>query len=151
VASKAIEAANLKVKLVPSPINPSWVIEGNPQARSCLLSESADELGWTVVWECTEGRFNWHYHLDETVLILEGSILLESDSLPRTRYGVGDVILFRKGAHALWHVENYVKKLAFGRRIAPAPIAFGIRTLRVCKAKLLSSLARQRDAPLPVK
>lgn len=152
MAPKAIEAANLKLKLVPSPINPSWVIEGNPQARSCILFGSADELAWTVVWECTEGRFNWHYGLDETILILEGSIILESDTLPRTRYGVGDVILFRKGAHARWHVENYVKKLAFGRRnIASAPIGFGVRTLRACKTKLLSSLARQRKMPLPVK
>ncbi len=143
---RAIEAANLKVKLFPSPINPSWVIEGNPQARSCMLSRSTDEGGWTAVWECTEGKFNWYYGLDETILILEGAITIETDTLPRTRYGVGDVILFRKGSHARWHVEHYVKKLAFGHSIAPAPIALGVRTLRSWKSKL-SSLA-QRDKPL---
>lgn len=148
---KVIEAANLKVELVQSPINPSWVIEGNPQARSCMLSESIDGSGWTAVWDCTAGKFDWHYGLDETILILEGSISLESDTLPQTRYSVGDVILFRKGAHARWHVENYVKKLAFGHSIAPAPIAFGIRTLRACKAKLLSSLARQGNSSFRVK
>ncbi|WP_298254405.1 cupin domain-containing protein [Bradyrhizobium sp.] len=146
---KAIEAANLRVKLFSSPIEPSWVIEGNPQARSCLLSRSADELGWTAVWECTEGKFNWYYHLDETILILEGSIILESGTLPPTRYGVGDVILFREGAQARWHVENYVKKLAFGHRsIASGPVGFGVRALRSCKTKL-SSLAQQRNNPLP--
>jgi uncharacterized protein len=148
VAPRAIEAANLKVKLFPSPIEPSWVIEGNPRARSCTLSRSTDEGGWTAVWECTEGKFNWYYGLDETILILEGSIILENDSLPRTRYGVGDVILFRKGAHARWHVDNYVKKLAFGHNVTPAPIAFGVRTLRSYKSKL-SSLAQRRYTPLP--
>jgi uncharacterized protein len=150
VAPKAIEVASLKVGLVSSPIDPSWVIEGNPQARSCLLSKSTDEGGWTVVWECTEGKFNWYYGLDETILILEGAITIENDALPPTRYGVGDVILFRKGSHARWHVDKYVKKLAFGHSIPPAPIAFGIRTLRYCKSKLLSSLARKRDTLLPV-
>jgi hypothetical protein len=113
-----------------------------------MLSRSTDEGGWTAVCECTEGKFNWYYDLDETILILEGSIILESDTLPRTRYGVGDVILFRKGAHARWHVENYVKKLAFGHSVAPAPIAFGVRTLQSCKSKL-SSLAQRRNTPLP--
>jgi uncharacterized protein len=145
---KAIEAANLKVKLFSSPIEPSWVIEGNPKARSCMLSRSSDNFGWTAVWECTEGKFNWYYGLDETILILEGSITLESDTLPPTRYGVGDVILFRKGAHARWHVEKYVKKLAFGHNIAPAPLALSVRTLRACKSKL-SSLAQMRNSPLP--
>ena len=148
MAPSAIEVANLKVKLFPSPINPAWVIEGNPRARSCMLSRSTDEGGWTAVWECTEGKFNWHYGLDETILILEGSIILESDALPRTRYGVGDVILFRKGAHARWHVENYVKKFAFGHTVAPASIAFSVRTLQSCKSKL-SSLAQRRNTPLP--
>src|SRR5579872_1090867 len=147
MAQNAIEAANLQVKLFPSPIEPSWVIEGKPRARSCLLSRSSDGTDWTVVWECTEGKFNWYYRLDETILILEGSIILENDTLPPTRYGVGDVILFRKGAHARWHVEKYVKKLAYGHIVAPAPIGFGIRTLRAWKNKL-SSLT-QSNTPLP--
>ena len=73
----------------------------NPQAKECKLSESLDRPVWTVVWECTEGRFNWHYRYDETILILEGSITLESDRLPRTRYGAGDVIFSKGRAYAL--------------------------------------------------
>jgi uncharacterized protein len=33
-------------------------------------------------------------------MILEGSILLEYEGMPPKRYGVGDVIFFRGGAHA---------------------------------------------------
>jgi uncharacterized protein len=120
------------------PIEPSWVIAGDPQARGRTLSKSLDRLAWTVVWECTEGRFNWHYICDETILILEGSIVLESDSLPPTRYGVGDIILFRKGAHARWHVEGHVKKLAVCHRVLPTSLSFIVRLLGALKQKLTS-------------
>jgi len=59
-----------------------------------------------MVWECSEGKFNWYYDFDETVLILEGSIVLENDTMPPTRYVAGDYIFFRDGAHARWHVEG---------------------------------------------
>ena len=91
MAMRAIETANLKVELFPSPIEPTWIIEGNPQAKSCVISRSTDRLSYTVIWECTEGKFNWYYGLDETILILEGSIILESDSLPPKRYASGDI------------------------------------------------------------
>jgi hypothetical protein len=65
-----------------------------------------------MVWQCSEGRFNWYYDFDETILILEGSIVLENDTMGPTRYGPGDVIFFKDGAHSKWHVEGHVKKLA---------------------------------------
>jgi uncharacterized cupin superfamily protein len=111
-----IETASLVVNLTPRPIEPSWIIEGNPLAQCCVLSQSADGLATTMIWRCTEGKFNWYYDFDETILILEGSIVLESDTMPPTRYGAGDVVFFRDGAHAKWHVEGHVKKLAFCRR-----------------------------------
>ena len=58
-----IETANLAVNLTPRPIEPSWIIEGNPVAQSCVLSRSADGLATTIVWQCSEGKFNWHYDL----------------------------------------------------------------------------------------
>lgn len=134
-----IETSDAGAKLAPAPIEPSWVIDGNPQARACTLSQSADRSAWTVVWECTKGRFNWYYDLDETILILEGAIVLESDILPPTRYGPGSVILFRKGAHARWYVDNYVKKLAFCRRAHPVPLAFVLRALGFLKRKLFAA------------
>lgn len=79
-----IEAVNCKADdLKPSPIEPSWVIEGNPEARSRLLSKSRCGTAWTVIWSCTEGKFNWHYDFDETVVILEGSSWLRAMSYRR--------------------------------------------------------------------
>jgi len=124
-----IEFGNTEVELTPRPIERSWIIEGDPQASSCVLSQSADGLATTMVWHCTAGKFNWYYDFDETILILEGGIVLESDTMKPTRYGPGDVIFFKDGAHARWHVETHVKKLAFCRKTQPVWLGFALRVV----------------------
>ncbi|HTB01784.1 MAG TPA: cupin domain-containing protein [Bradyrhizobium sp.] len=138
-----IETTNLVVNLTPRPIEPSWIIEGNPQAQWCVLSKSADGLASTMVWECSEGKFNWYYDFDETILILEGSIVLESDTMPPTRYSAGDVVFFKDGAHARWHVEGHVRKLAFCRKTQPVLVGFALRVFSRIKRTLLPSGKRQ--------
>jgi uncharacterized cupin superfamily protein len=138
-----IEIAKLTVDLKPAPIERSWVLEGNPEATSCTLSQSADGLATTIVWHCTEGKFNWFYDFDETILILEGSIVLESDGLPSTRYGAGDVVFFRDGAHAKWHVEGHVKKLAFCRKTSPVLFGLALRVFHKLRRIFLPADSRQ--------
>jgi uncharacterized cupin superfamily protein len=134
-----IETSNLVVNLTPKPIEPSWIIEGNPVAQWCVVSKSADGLASTMVWECTEGKFNWYYDFDETIMILEGAIVLESDTMRPTRYGPGDVIFFRNGAHARWHVQGRVRKLAFCRTTQPFVLGFALRAFNKIKRALLPS------------
>ena len=134
-----IETTNLVVTLTPRPIEPSWIIEGNPTAEWCVLAKSADGLASTMVWECSKGKFNWYYDFDETILILEGSILLESDTMRPTRYGPGDVIFFRNGAHARWHIEDRVRKLAFCRTTQPFLFSFALRAFNKIKRTLMPS------------
>jgi uncharacterized cupin superfamily protein len=138
-----IETTNLVVNLTPRPIEPSWIIEGNPRAEWCVLSKSADGLASTMVWECSEGKFNWYYDFDETILILEGSIVLESDAMPPTRYGAGDVVFFKDGAHARWHVEGHVRKLAFCRKTQPVLVGLALRVISKIKRTLLPAGKRQ--------
>ena len=138
-----IETGNLAVTLTPRPIEPSWIIEGTPDAQWFVLSKSADGLASTMIWECSEGKFNWYYDFDETVLILEGSIVLESDDMPPTRYGAGDVVFFRDGAHARWHVEGRVKKLAFCRKTQPVLLGFALRAFSKIRRTLMPSGKRQ--------
>jgi uncharacterized cupin superfamily protein len=133
-----IETGHCNVDLKPSPIEPSWILEGNPEARSYPLSISACGTAATLIWSCTEGKFNWYYDCDETIMILEGSIVLESEGMPPKRYGVGDVIFFREGAHAKWHVEGYVKKVAFCRQTNPFWLGFAIRAVNKLKLMLLA-------------
>jgi uncharacterized cupin superfamily protein len=138
-----IETTNLVVNLTPKPIVPSWIIEGNPVAQWCVLSKSADGLASTMVWECSEGKFNWYYDFDETFLILEGTIVLESDTMRPTRYSAGDVIFFKNGAHARWHVEGRVRKLAFCRTTQPFLLSFVLRAISKIKRTLMPSAKRQ--------
>ena len=138
-----IEIAKLTVDLTPRPIEPSWILEGKPDASSCILSQSADGLATTMVWHCTEGKFNWFYDFDETILILEGSIVLESDGMPPTRHGAGDVVFFRDGAHAKWHVEGHVKKLAFCRKTSPALFGLALRVFLKLRKIFLPAGSRQ--------
>jgi len=141
-----IETGNCQVSLESRPIEPSWIIEGDPVARSYVLSSSADGTASTIIWSCTEGKFNWYYDFDETIMILEGSIVLESEGMPPKRYGPGDVVFFRDGAHAKWHVEGHVKKIAFCRKTNPALIGFAVRALN--KLKRMFFAPGERTAPL---
>ena len=138
-----IEIAKTTVDLTPRPIEPYWIIEGKPDATWCVLSQSADGLASTMVWHCTAGKFNWYYDFDETILILEGAIVLESDTMPPTRYGPGDVIFFRDGAHARWHVEGFVKKLAFCRKTQPVWLGFALRVVLKLKKMFLPAKTGQ--------
>ena len=138
-----IETSNLVANLSPRPIEPSWIIEGKPDATWCVLSQSADGLASTMVWHCTEGKFNWYYDFDETILILEGGIVLENDTMPPTRYGPGDVIFFKDGAHARWHIESHVKKLAFCRKTQPVWLGFALRVVLKLKKMFLPAGNRQ--------
>ena len=142
-----IETGNLVVNLTPRPIEPSWIIEGNPVAECSVLSRSADGLASTVVWQCSEGKFNWYYDFDETILILEGSIVLENDMMRSTRYGPGDVIFFKDGAHAKWHVEGHVKKLAFCRKTQPVWLGFALRVVGKLK-RIFMPLGKSEPASL---
>ena len=146
MALSRIETGHCNVELQPSPIEPSWIIEGNPEARSSQLSSSACGTAKTLIWSCTEGKFNWYYDVDETIMILEGSIVLESEGMSQRRYGVGDVIFFRRGAQAKWHVEGYVKKIAFLHVATPLGFGFAIRAVNKMKRMFLTT----RHAPLIV-
>jgi hypothetical protein len=138
-----IEIARLAVDLTPRPIESSWILEGKPEASWCILSQSADGLATTMVWHCTEGKFNWFYDFDETVLILDGSIVLESDGMPPKRHVAGDVILFKDGAHAKWHVEGHVRKLAFCRKTSPVWFGFALRVFLKLRKMFLPASQRQ--------
>jgi uncharacterized protein len=143
VSRALIEIAKLTVDLTPRPIEPSWILEGKPDATWCILSQSADGLATTMVWHCTAGKFNWFYDFDETVLILDGAIVLESEGMSPTRYVAGDVIFFKDGAHAKWHVEGHVKKLAFCRKTSPVWFGFALRVFLKLRKMLLGSANRQ--------
>lgn len=129
-----------------NPINSEWILEGQPVARTELLSRSEDGYAYTVLWDCTAGRFNWFYGADETLHILEGDVTLKYPSGKRRRVVAGDIIFFPSGSSAEWTVHSYVRKLAFCRAPLPAYLAF-VRQLARAFKRLLRLL---RAAPSDV-
>ncbi|MBV9076761.1 MAG: DUF861 domain-containing protein [Methylobacteriaceae bacterium] len=141
MTTAAIIPSRTEVELAPSPIEPSWVRDGNPIARKSILSRSEDGTASTIVWECSEGSFDWFYDFDETIHFLEGSVVIEGDGLPPTRFGPGDVLFFKHGAKAHWRVESKVRKLAFCRTTQPRMVGFALRAMNKVKRFLMGSAA----------
>lgn len=118
------------VVLMPSPINPSWIEEGNPRATAALVARSTDGSTSTFLWECTAGRFTWRYGADETVHFLEGTVVISSKGMPSRRFGRGDTVHFTKGSKATWVVHDRIRKVAFCRSALPAPVQYLTRVAR---------------------
>ncbi len=106
-----------------APIDPSWIVEGDPQARVASLSRSADGQVWTDLWDCTAGRFRWHYALDETIHVLDGGATVTDQNGRVWSLAPGDTVTFHHGTVAHWHVADYVRKVAFCHTPAPQPLA----------------------------
>ncbi len=102
-----------------APINGDWILEGKPVARNALLSRSEDGTAFTLIWDCTAGLFNWFYDIDETVYILEGSVVVEDEAGAARKLAAGDTAFFPAGSRAKWRVDSYVRKVAFCRNPLP--------------------------------
>ncbi len=125
-----------------APINPDWILDGKPNARNRVLANSSDGSARIIVWECTAGKFNWFYAIDETLVIQEGSAIIFEGTLPPRTIKAGDVVFFPKGAHVVWHVENYVYKVAFCHEILPHFLNTPAKVMRKIYRKLGGSGAR---------
>jgi len=135
-----------KIVLNPSPINPGWILEGNPIARNQLISSSADGTASTLIWDCTAGRFNWIYGVDETIYVIEGGVVVKDSAGTARRLSAGDTIFFPAGSRAEWHVENYIRKIAFCRSPLSRPLLLAKRGVRFLK-RLLGRGTAQNAAP----
>jgi uncharacterized protein len=122
-----------QVTLGPAGINPNWILEGNPIARNKLLSQSADGSASSYIWDCTAGRFNWFYDVDETIYVIEGGVVVKESAGVARRLSAGDTIFFPAGTRAEWHVENYIRKVAFLRAPLPRPLVIARRGYRFLK------------------
>lgn len=131
-----IGACPRALELEPAPIEPGWVLSGNPEARVAYHSTADDRFANTAVWDCTAGSFRWHFGWDETVVILEGEVRVVADDGTRRVLRPGDAGYFKAGTWATWHVDHYVKKIAFTRRPLPAPIAVAYRIEAALRAKV---------------
>lgn len=128
--------------LRPDPIPQAWILEGSPVARSKLLAGSTDEMASTHMWDCTAGRFNWIYDVDEVIHVLQGSAVVEDAAGARLRLQAGDTFLFPAGSRYHWTVSNYIRELAF----LHSPLSRRMRLLRRVIGMLAAPFKRQSRA-----
>src|SRR5437764_855491 len=89
VPGSIVIAAAATAELTPSPISPDWILNGEPEARNKQLAKSRDQTSYVMAWDCTPGRFNWHYVQDETVVIISGEVFITIDEGVERRLGAG--------------------------------------------------------------
>ncbi len=118
--SIVIEAA-ASANLEPAPISPDWILAGTPEARSKMLVKTRDRTSSITVWECTPGRFNWHYSEDETVVVISGEVFITTEQGEERRLGQGDMAFFPGGSSCTWRVTDRIKKVAILRKDLPPP------------------------------
>jgi uncharacterized protein len=125
--SIVIESAASIDDFAPAPISPDWILAGTPEARSKLLAKSRDRTSSIVVWECTPGRFNWHYSEDETVVILSGEVFITTEKGEERQLRQGDMGFFPAGSSCTWRVTDRIKKVAILRKDLPPLLGIGVR------------------------
>lgn len=128
-----IEFGTVGVSLDPLPIRAEWVLEGSPTANAKIISRSSDGTARTLVWDCSAGRFNWFYDIDETVYVIEGSARIKNEAGETKLVSAGDTILFRAGSKAEWTVEKYIRKIAFFRNPVPKYALLAISCMRAAQ------------------
>jgi uncharacterized cupin superfamily protein len=128
--------------LEPAPIRPA--LAGTPAARSKILARSRDRTSCIMVWECTAGRFNWDYCVDETVVIISGEVFISTEEGEERRLGQGDMGFFPAGSSCVWHVKDHIKKIAFLRHDLPPLLGLGVK----CWHKLLDIVGLRGQSSL---
>ena len=135
-----------------APIAPDWIVDGAPLARNRVLAPGTDRSSWTMLWDCTAGTFDWHYSFDETVHVIEGSVTVtDANGVSRT-LSAGDMAFFPAGVLARWHVEHYIRKVAFCQQPAPTILSLVPRVARKIIRQFDSAagrIARSLKSPAP--
>jgi uncharacterized protein len=130
------------VVLKPDPINPAWILEGNPVARSAQWSQSRDTTTSSWVWECTAGRFKWYFDADEMIYVIEGEVIITSDGQEPRTLRAGHAALFYAGTCSEWHVPNYVRKHAILRPHISKPMLLAMKVGRRLRRRQSEFLPR---------
>jgi uncharacterized cupin superfamily protein len=119
-----------------TPLSPDQVLEGRPETRSKELVRSNDKTSYVMLWDCTVGRFNWHYNKDESLVVLAGEAFISYDGAEERRIAPGDTVFFPAGMSACWRVPKYIRKVAFLRHTMPRPAGYGVLAWNLLLRKL---------------
>jgi uncharacterized cupin superfamily protein len=115
------------VELQPEAIPSDWILSGTPVARKNKLATSDDWVSSIVIWDCTVGRFHWHYVQDEAVFVISGEAFLINENGEERRFGAGDFGFFPAGTSCTWRVSADFRKVAVLREPMWRPLGFVLK------------------------
>jgi uncharacterized cupin superfamily protein len=98
--------------LAPRPIDPTWIVDGTPQARARALDFGEDRMISAMIWESTGGTFDWRYGSDEIIHVLAGEAELTMADGTIKPIKEGDTVFFPGHQIVRWHIPVYLKKVA---------------------------------------
>jgi uncharacterized protein len=61
------------------------------------------------IWEKEPSEFPWHYDEQETCLVLEGEVTVETPN-ETVSFGAGDYVVFPKDLDCTWKVKKAIRK-----------------------------------------
>lgn len=103
-------ATALEAPMAPVSVDPNWIRSGEPAFTQVEISRSPDGRISHGLWSCTgPTTFEWQFHVDETVYVLEGEVDIEYQGSRFTLHP-GDSATFLSGTTAVWTVDTYLKK-----------------------------------------
>ena len=122
-----VAAHAIDVELMDAPIDPSWILDGDPRARASMIAQGSDQRASLAVWACTKGRFHWYFGCDEAVYIVDGSVTVKAPDGTVRHLKQGDMAQFPNGTWFEWTVHDHVRKVAFCHDIVPPPFRLPLK------------------------
>lgn len=122
-----VTPADVKLEDAFQPLLPGWVLSGEPASRSKTLVRSNDWAANIVVWECTAGRFKWHFTQDETLFVVSGETVMISEKGEERRLVPGDIAFFPAGTRCTFLVPYGIRKVAVVRESMWRPLGLSLK------------------------
>jgi len=132
------------LELEPEPIPTDWILSGTPQARCKKVVRSRDWTSHIVVWDCTAGKFKWHFSMDEAIIVLSGEAYMINEKGEERHFGAGDLGFFPAGSSCTWRITDHFMKTGVLREPLWRPLGLCLKAWR----KLLQVAGIRARSPL---
>jgi uncharacterized cupin superfamily protein len=90
---------------------PEMLRSGEPLQKGHTYLDTASSIFSSGVWDCTAHELlPGPYDVDEFMLVLEGSIIIEHESGHSDRFSAGESFIIPKGTPCSWKQDEYTRK-----------------------------------------
>lgn len=95
-----------EVELRPEAVDPSWIVEGEPQWWTTETWSNADRTTVCGCFRSTPGKFQYAPPADEITFVRGGVVLVTAEDGSTQEFRAGDVMSIRAGASLVFDVRE---------------------------------------------